>query len=212
MVRASYLHALGRIGSKEAVPGLVPLAEKGLWEQREPVLDALGLLGDSHEAAAVETLMRGEGARVKSECADSPDNSLCKNLPALTHRRAEVYKQRIAELKAGEKCGDKLDCWAQAMEDPNPGIRVRAALTLGRSGQANRLGGVLKHLSDSDREARLAVILAADWLTQNAEAAKTARASLPAMEAQLTQDEGKSDWVESSDNLKRLVAKLKRSN
>jgi HEAT repeat protein len=211
MVHSAYLRALGRIGSKEAAPALLSAASQGMWELRAPALDALGLLGDGKDAAALETLKGAEAARVKAECAESSDSTRCKNQEVLTKRRSEVYAQRLAQLKAADKCGEKAACWVEALEDAQPGVRTRAALTLGRSGNAEHLNALFKHLAESDQEARLAVLQAADWLTEShAEGLRLGRAALPALEKQLHDDEGKSDWVEASDNLKRLIAKLNR--
>jgi hypothetical protein len=71
----------------------------------------------------------------------------------------------------------------------------------------------VKRLADQNLGTRYAAITAADWLvTDNAEAFKTAKASLGQIEKQLEEEKGKTTFAKVNEDLRRLAVKLARTS
>ena len=90
-------------------------------------------------------------------------------------------------------------------------MRERAAYELGRSGNAGSIDELMKRLTDTNLDTRLAIIQGADWLIDDSpEALAQAKKSLPALEKQVADEKGKTEFVKVNEDLRRLLAKLRR--
>jgi HEAT repeat protein len=172
-------------------------------------LKGLSLLGD--EPAVFEALAAAESKLVKRECRDGEGDEGCDDLPKLTAQHQARIRGLARRAAAARECHGEQACWLKKLDDPDAGVRQRAALELGRSRQAAAVAPLLGHLSDPDPEARLAIIHAVGWLTHDLPAAReAAKAELPALARQLEADRGKSDWAAVGEDLRRLAVWLAR--
>jgi len=211
--REKYCWALARIGGRDAIPGLQKAAAVGLWPARQPAFAAMGLTGDERDKAALDKLKGEEAARTAKECGEEPGLPGCGNPKAA----AQKHQQEIADwgtaLDAARECSSDMGCWTKKLEDKQPQVRQRAALELGRSGQASAMPGLLKHLSDDNLEVRQAAIQAVDWLLDGSkDAQKQAQAELEKIDQQLEKERGSTELVKANEDLRRLSARLHRTN
>lgn len=209
--REKYCWALARIGGRDALPGLQKAAAVGLWPARQPAFAAIGLVGDERDKAALDKLKADEVARTTKECGEEPGLPGCGN----PQNVAAKHQQEIADwggaLDAARECSSDSACWTKKLEDKSPQVRQRAALELGRAGQASATPALLKHLSDDSLEVRQAVIQAVDWLLDTSkDAEKQALAELEKIDQQLESDRGKTELVKANEDLRRLSARLHR--
>ena len=207
--RLEYALALARIGGTEAVPRLTATASKGVWSAREESLKGLAMLGD--EPTVFEGLAQVEASRMKRECAEDDGAEGCDDVPRATARHVDRIRALALRAAAARECRGLAGCWVKKLDDPDAGVRERAALELGRSGQAAVVGALLGHLGEQHPEARVAVIQAVDWLTHDAAPAREeARKAVPAIAQQLEAERGKSDFQKVNEDLRRLEAWLSR--
>lgn len=209
--RQEYVRALVRIGSKEAVPALLKAAGEGSWDARDVALYGVSMLGDEKDIAALDKLAAAEPAATAAECKDNPDYAGCKDADALgkAHVAAiETYKLR---LNAAKECKADASCWIKMLDDANAGVKERAGFDLGRSGKAEAVEPLLKHLREKNLDARVAIIQGIDWLVfDSKEAAAKAAPFLADVDKQLAEEKGKTDFIKVNEDLKRLSALLHR--
>jgi HEAT repeat protein len=210
-VRAEYIRALVRIGDPAAIPALVKAAQADSWDAREPALEGIAMLGGEKDLPTLEKLATTEEATHAAYCKSNADDERCKDVAASAKKQSEAIQAYALRTKAAAECKSEHACWSKKLDDPDPGVRERAAFELGRSGDAQYTAVLVKRLSDQNLDARYAAITAADWLTDNAEAFKTAKASLAQIEKQLEEEKGKTQFVRVNEDLRRLAVKLNRS-
>lgn len=209
--RQEYIRALVNIGGREAIPGLVKAASKGSWDAREPALIGFTLLGDERELPAVEKMVKDEEALTTAECKDNEDYAGCKELPALVKKHTEAITKHAKRLEAGKQCKNDAACWVKKLDDPDSGVRERAGLEVGRSGDGQWVGALLAHLGEPDLNARFAIIQGTGWLVLDSKAAaQTAMGSLPAIEKQIADEKAKTEFVKVNEDLRRLAVRVKR--
>lgn len=209
--RIDYAWALARIGGRDALPALLKSAPAGIWNAREASVSAIGLLGDEREQAAVEKLAKEEPARTEADCEALPDYPGCRTPDQLGTKHAAMITAQGKRLAVAKECRADTACWAKKLGDPEPAVRSRAAVELGRAGKPEGMDALLKQLADADLDVRLATIQAVDWLIDDSpEARKLAAQALPAIDKQINDERGKTEFVKVNEDLKRLAAKLKR--
>jgi HEAT repeat protein len=211
-VRMEYIRALVRIGDPAAVPALVKAAQSGSWDAREAAVIGVAMLGGGNDAAMLERLAAGEEKIHGAYCKEDPYYGPCSDVPVSAKTQAEKIRSHSKRLAAAAACGKDLTCWVQKLDDADAGVRERAAFEVGRAADAKYTAELIKRLTDTNLDARYAIITAADWLVSDSpEAFTTARASLPQIEKQLSEEKNKTQFVKVNEDLKRLVVKLARA-
>ncbi len=208
--RQEYVRALARIGGREPIPLLLKLASKGPWEQRESALLGIAMLGADEELKLFARLAGSEEALTAAECKRS-DAAGCRRPADLAkqHRGSIQRLQRL--LEAAQQCRAEGSCWAKYLGDADERLRERAAYELGRSANAEMVEPLIAKLGEANLDVRLAMIESLDWLILDARgAAKKAASSLEAIERQLAQEQGRTEFVKVNEDLRRLAAQLRR--
>ncbi|HZH75961.1 MAG TPA: HEAT repeat domain-containing protein, partial [Archangium sp.] len=114
-------------------------------------------------------------------------------------------------LEAAQACGADAGCWAKKLEDADKGVVERAALEVGRGRSGAHVGALLARMTEKNANARQALIIGVEWLVEDTkEAATQARSALPALEKQLGEEKGSTDFAVVNEDLRRLVARLQR--
>jgi HEAT repeat protein len=210
--RAEYIRALVRIGSVEAVPALVKVASLGSYDAREPAVLGVAMLGDETHLATFDSLLQVEEKLTTAECKEYPEYGGCNDVVALVKKHQATLTGMRKRLDAAKDCKADVACWATKLNDSDAGVRERAAYELGRSGKAEYVDALTQKLTEKHLETRLAIIQAIDWLVHdNKEAATRAKNAIPALDKQLAEEKGKTEFVKVNEDLRRLAVKLKRS-
>ena len=209
MARMDYLRALAFAGGPDSAPAVASAAAKGPWELREPTLATLGLL--AADVTATEKVRKDERAKTAAECKQSPGDEGCQKVEDLTLARLKAVDAAELPIRAAEECKADMACWAKKLDENDVGVRRRAALELGKHGKGADVKALLSHLTEKELETRLYIIQAANFLVDHdAGAATAARDSLPALDKQLADERGKSEFSNVSEELHRLLARLLR--
>lgn len=213
-VRRELVWSLIRIGGRDALPKLVESAGKGGFEARLNSFRGLGMLGDEREAGAFEKALKEETKLLDAECKAVDDEAPeCKAKPDELKKRTDKISAYAKRLDAAKECKEDAACWVKKLDDADAGVRERAGYELGRSKNAAIIGDVMKHLREKDLDARLAIIQAADWLVHDSpEAKKTAQGMLPELEKQLADEKGKTDFIKTNEDLRRLRVKIAQAS
>jgi HEAT repeat protein len=209
--RNEYIRALVRIGSKDAVPALAKAGATGSWDARQPAIIGLSMLGDAKDIPTFEKLAKDEPALFAAECKEDPEYQECKEMTASVAKHVEAINSHLKRIEATKECNQDVACWAKKLDDPNGGVRERAAMEIGRSNNAEAITELTKRLTEKNLDTRLAIIQATDWLVHdNKDAAKKAQEILPSLEKQIADEKGKTEFVKVNEDLRRLFVKIKR--
>ncbi len=207
--RKEYVWSLARIGGKDAVSKLTETAGKGPWGAREESMRGVAMLGD--DANVFDKFAAAEQKLFEAECKEDPEFEDCKDLPgAVAKHKAKIltYKNRAV---AGAECKSDGACWSKHLDSKDEGTRERAAYEIGRSGNAALIEELMKRLPEKNLDTRLAIIQGADWLIDDSkDAMATARKGLPALEKQVADERGKTEFVKVNEDLRRLLTKIQR--
>jgi hypothetical protein len=173
-------------------------------------IDGLTMLGDGRELPVLERLAAAEPARTAAECRELEFEG-CEEPEALARKRAGVIARHGRRLEAAKACGGDAGCWVKRLADEDKGVVERAAMEVGRSRSAAHLGALLERLPEPHLNTRLALIHAVEWLLEDSrEATAQARSVLPSLEKQLEAEKGRTEFIKVNEDLRRLVARLRR--
>lgn len=207
--RKEYVWALARIGNKEALPKLVDSATKGEWYVREESMRGVAMLGE--DPAAFDKFAAQEEKLFTAECKENEGADGCADLPGSIKKHQEKVALLKNRVVAAAECKSDAACWAKKLDDKDDGTRERAAYEIGRSGKAELVTELMKRLRETNLDARLALIQGADWLADDSkEGLALAQKGLPDLEKQMADERGKTEFVKVNEDLKRLLAQLKR--
>ncbi|MEW5737875.1 MAG: HEAT repeat domain-containing protein [Myxococcota bacterium] len=207
--RHEYVWALARIGGKEAYGKLVESSGKGSWDAREQSMKGVAMVGD--DPSVFDKFAKDEQKLLEAECKEDPEYSECKDVAASVKKHVEKINTMKLRVTAAAECKGDAACWAKKLDDKDEGVRERAAYEVGRSGKAELVGELMKRLTEKNLDTRLAFIQGADWLVHDSKAAMAeAQKFLPALEKQLADEKGKTDFVKVNEDLRRLYVKVKR--
>lgn len=210
--RGEYCRALVKIGAKDQVPALVKAAGKGSWDARDGALIAVALLGEERDLAAYEKFKKDEEGLTRAECKEDDMVKGCKDPDSLVKQHLATLGAYQKALEAAKECKADGACWTKKLDDGSEWVRTRAAYELGRSGKADAAGALTKKLTDSNLESRLAVIQSLSWLIHDSkDAAAKAKEALPALEKQIAEEKGKTEFVKVNEDLRRLAVLMRRS-
>ena len=189
---------------------LVETAGKGSWLAREESMRGVAMLGD--DPAVFDKFVAAEQKLFEAECKEDPESSEdCKDVPAgLAKHKAKIltYKNRAT---AAAQCKADGACWVKQLDSKDEGTRERAAYEIGRSGNAALIDELMKRLPEKNLDTRLAIIQGADWLLDDSkDAMAQARKGLPALEKQVADERGKTEFVKVNEDLRRLLTKVQR--
>lgn len=210
--RAEYCRALVKIGAADQVPALVKAASKGSWDARVDAISAVSLLGGERDVPAFEKIAKDEEALTRAECKEDPEVRGCKDVDAQVKAHQETIAKFAPALKAAAECKAELSCWSKKLEDPSEQVRTRAAYELGRSAKSEAAGELTKRLTEKHLDTRLAIIQGVAWLVHDSkDAATKAKEVIPALEKQIADEKGKTEFAKVNEDLRRLLVLLKRS-
>jgi HEAT repeat protein len=215
--REEYVRALVRIGSRDALPDLIKSGSKGSWDARQEAIEGVAMLGDDREYPAFNKYAEEESKLFTAECKEDDQVKGCKSDGKdAVEKGVQDHVDKIAKwrkiLDAGKECKSDNACWAKKLSDGHEGVRARAAYELGRSKDPAMVTELMKHLTEENLETRLAIIQGIDWLVHDSkEAGKAAQAQLAALEKQIAEEKGKTQFIKVNEDLRRLAVKIKRS-
>jgi hypothetical protein len=170
------------------------------------------MLGGEKDLATFETLQKDEAATFAAECKEDPEYEDCKAMDASVKKHVEAIANHAKRIEAAKACKDDVKCWAGKLDDTNEGVRERAAMEVGRSNNGDVIGELTKRLTEKNLDTRLAIIQATDWLVHdNKAAAQKAQEIIPALEKQIADEKGKTEFVKVNEDLRRLFVKIKRA-
>jgi len=210
--REEYVRALVRIGGREAIPNLIKTGSKGSWDARQESMEGVAMLGDDRELNTFNKWLEDEEKLFTAECKDDDQVKGCSDVK----KGVQDHKDKIAKwrkiLEAAKDCKSEAPCWAKKLSDGHEGVRARAAYEVGRSKDPQLVGDLMKHLTEENLETRLAIIQAIDWLVHDSkDAAKTAQSQIAALDAQIAEEKGKTQFMKVNEDLRRLAVKIRRS-
>ncbi len=207
--RREYVWSLSRIGGKDAVAKLVETSGKGPWVARDESMRGVAMLGD--DPAVFDKFSAAEQKLFEAECKEDPEFDECKDVAASVKKHQDkiaAYKLRAA---AAAECKADAACWVKQLDSADHGVRERAAYELGRSGNVAAAAELMKRLPEPNLDTRLALIQGLDWLIDDSkDAMAEARKTLPALEKQVADEKGKTEFVKVNEDLRRLLVKLQR--
>jgi HEAT repeat protein len=193
--RDRYAEALARIGDASALAPLRAAAATGDLEAREGPLDALSLIGGEAE--------RGLVAGAARSCA--------AGCPAT---RKAALDGMVARLDAARACAGAVGCWAGRLADPDPAVRDRASLEVGRSGDAGMAAPLVEALvkpvqSDAELAARYHAVLGLDWLSRRAPVGAKGPELAAAIDKMVAADKGRTLTAAVNEDALRLAGRLR---
>jgi HEAT repeat protein len=207
--RREYVWSLSRIGSKDALPRLIETSGKGGWDARDQSMRGVAMLGA--DPGVFDKFLAAEEKLFAAECKEDPEWDECKDQAASLKKhkeRIEGYKLRAV---AAAECKGDAACWSKKLDDKDEGVRERAAYEIGRSNDARAIDALISRLTEKNLDTRLAIIQGADWLVHDSkDAMAQAQKALPAMEKQLADEKGKTEFIKTNEDLRRLYVKVKR--
>jgi HEAT repeat protein len=195
--RDRYAEALARIGDPSALVPLRAAASTGDLDLRDGPLDALSLLGGEAE----RPIVAGAASRCVSGCP-------------VTRRAA--LEGMVARLDAARGCAGAVTCWAGKLNDPSSSVRGRAALEVGRAGDAGQAGPLVEALvrpvqSDAELAARYHAVLGLDWLARRAPLGAKGPELAAAIDRMVAGDKGRTLTAGVNEDALRLAGRLRRA-
>jgi HEAT repeat protein len=205
--------ALVWIGDRSQARDLMKIAQQGGdLKLRLVVAKAAALFGEVALGKAVQAMAEREAKGGPSWCqkqlaglslvADDPKQA-CEMLVAQIGEMAQSFE-------AARTCVSNSPCWLSKLEEPAPAMRARAAYELGRIGAPEAVQPLVKAAFDDEVLVRRAATRALDWLA-SVEAAKPAlKAAAATLAAQLSAEQGKTQYFMVNEDVRRLQVKLSR--
>jgi len=222
-IRAVYAEALVSIGDRSALPHLVKCAQEGdpmdkTIHARKGCYVALSKLGDEKTLALWEKWEKEEPQLSTNACMkkmvwsnEAGKKAAEEHCKQLAEEVVKVIQENKPRLVAYGECREDVDCWIRKLKDPSKLVRERAAIELGRLGDPKAIGPLMATLRDPELEPRFAAIASTDWLVSNSkDALEAAKKGLPALDAQIAEEQGKVHFARVNEDLKRLAVKIRR--
>jgi HEAT repeat protein len=195
--RDRYAEALARIGDGSALAPLRAAAAAGDLDARGGPLDALSLIGGEAERPLVAAAARG-----------------CATGCPVTRKAA--LDGMVARLDAARACAGAVACWSGKLADPDAAVRDRAALEVGRAGDAAQAGALAEALvtpvqSDAELAARYHAVLGLDWLSRRAPLGAKGAELAGAIDKMVAGDKGRTLTAAVNEDALRLAGRLRRT-
>lgn len=231
LLRIEAQRAAGRIGLKDAVPGLRNRMDNVDVSQSEHALAALAQIGerkvldDVYNMATVAGFLKNctKQGNGEDECRFSQvqirkprilawsrlasDTSKLDAL--LAEEKDEGFKKWIGEqgerVKAAAECKSDFACWKGKLKDASARVRERAAYELAWMDTDEARDALLDALTDDDNEVRYAAIIGVGRRLP-----KDAQGVADRLEKQLEAEKGKTQYIRINEDLKRLEVRVRR--
>jgi HEAT repeat protein len=216
-LRAAYVRALVQLGDKAAVRKLLDCSGRGNWFARDACMLGVAMLGGGSEIKAFDGFAAVEGKLFMRECEEGIYGDVdCAQAKQenVEDRNKNISRYRKV-LQTISACSDNK-CVANALNDPEPLVRERAAYELGRRRAADSLWALFEAIKrpvkeEEELRPRFAAICAVDWIASSDPGAKSqAKAAVPALEQQVAEDSRKTMTMKIAEEVKRLAVKLGR--
>jgi HEAT repeat protein len=231
LLRIESQRAAGRLGLKDAVRGLKNRMDNVDVSQSEHALAALAQIGVRDVADDIYSMATSAGflknctkqGNGEDECRFSEvqirrPRVLAWSLLAsdagkldamLKDEKNADFKKLMtdvgARVQAGAECGTKLECWKGKLKDPSPRVRERAAYELAWMNNDQARDALFDALTDEDNEVRYAAIIGVGRRLP-----KDAQGVADRLQAQLTTEKGKTQYIRINEDLKRLEVRVRR--
>lgn len=230
LTRIEAQRAAGRIGMKDAVPGLKNRMDNVDISQSEHSLAALTQIGVKSVAEDIYNMSTSEGFVKNCTKQGNPEDQ-CK-FSEVQIRKPRVlaftrlssnwgqmekmineeknadFKKWMTEqgerVKAASECKD-MACWQGKLKDPSPRVRERAAYELAWMDTDAARDSLYDALIDDDNEVRYAAIIGVGRRLP-----KDAQGAADKLQKQLDNEKGKTQYIRINEDLKRLEVRVRR--
>ena len=195
--RDRYAEALALIGDGSALAPLRAAAGAGDLDLREGPLEALSLIGGEAERPLVAGAIKACG----SGCPVT---------------RKAAHDGMLARLDAAVACGGAVGCWAGKLGDASAAVRDRAALEVGRAGDATQAGALAEALvrpvqADAEVAARYHAVLGLDWLSRRSPLGAKGAELAGTLDKMVVGDKGRTLTAAVNEDALRLAGRLRRA-
>lgn len=217
-IREKYAYALALIGDTRQLPRLSAATSNGHWSARKSAITGLALLGSGAQKGTIEAIIAKESPdAIFKSCMAEPGAPMegeamktarCEKQKA---DRPKFLQEELGRLLAGEECKDQATCWVGKLSDENPRVRERAALELGKLGEASAVPALAKAASDDHLLARRAAFIALDLLSGKPEAKAELKKVVEPLKKQLVEEAGRAHTKVVNEDLRRVVWKLENA-
>ena len=204
--------ALVWMGDRGQARELLRKARGGNARLRILVAQSAALLGEPPLAKDLAALVTRESKASPQACmrqlaelalsSDDPQKA-CEILAAQFNDLAKPFD-------AARACGVEANCWLERLKDPDPEVRARAAYELGRAGAAEAAAALASAAGEEQIVVRSAAMRALDWLAAVPAARPALKGVAEMLSSQLAQEQGKSRYLKTNEDLRRLQVKLSR--
>jgi len=203
--------ALVWLGDRSQARELLRKAQGGAARLRLMVAQAAVLFGEPALAKDLAALAAREAKGSPQACMrqlaglslQADERQACELLAA-------QFNDLSKPLDAARACGTETPCWIGRLKDPDTEVRARAAYELGRAGAAEAAAALASAAGEEQVLVRTAATRALDWLAAVPAARPALKGVLDLLESQLAQDQGKSRYIKTNEELRRLHVKLSR--
>lgn len=230
LTRIESQRAAGRIGLKDAVPGLKNRMDNVDISQSEHALAALTQIGVKSVADDIYNMATSEGFVKNCTKQGNPEDQckfsevqirkprvlaytrLSSNWSQMEKMIGEEknadFKKWMTEqgerVKAASECKD-MGCWKGKLKDPSPRVRERAAYELAWTNTDEARDSLYDALVDDDNEVRYAAIIGVGRRLP-----KDAHGVADKLKKQIDNEKGKTQYIRINEDLKRLEVRVRR--
>jgi len=229
-LRIESQRAVGRMGLKDAVPGLKGRMDNVDISQSEHALAALTQIGVRDVANDIYAMATSDGFVKNCKGQGNPEDQCRFSEIQIRKPRVLAYtrlgsnwsqmesmikdeknadfKKWMTEqgerVKAASECKD-LGCWKGKLKDPSPRVRERAAYELAWMNSDEARDALYDALTDDDNEVRYAAIIGVGRRLP-----KDAQGVADKLQKQLDNEKGKTQYIRINEDLKRLEVRVRR--
>jgi HEAT repeat protein len=204
--------ALVWIGDRAQAKELMKKVQSGVLKLRLTVAQSAALFGEPALGKDILQLAQKESKGSPSVCM----RQLVElTMPGVEQKTAcDLLATQFGELsapfEAARVCAQDAPCWLPKLKDQDPVVRARAAYELGRSGAAEAVPGLVQACSEDQLLVREAATRALDWLSHVPAAKDALRQAAGQLAQQLSNEQGKMQYLKTNEDLRRVQVKLSR--
>jgi len=204
--------ALVWMGDRTQARELLRKAQSGNARLRILVAQSAALFGEPALAKDLAALVARESKGSPQACmrqlaeltlANDDPRQACAMLAA-------QFNDLSKPLDAARACGAEANCWLERLKDPDTEVRARAAYELGRAGAAEAAAALASAAGEEQVVVRSAATRALDWLAAVPAARPALKGIAEMLSSQLAQEQGRSRYLKTNEELRRLQVKLSR--
>jgi HEAT repeat protein len=197
-------YALGNMNASGSVSVLESITKDVDARTRKAATEALAMIGSKKSVPVLIAAAKTGDKAAKSAAVVAAtrlgDESTIAALNGLGDAETkEVVASNLPRLEAAKVCKADKACWADKLNDTDEKVRERAAYELGWLGAKTSIEGLIGAAEDKDSGVRMAAI---------ASIAKLGGANTETLSKIAETWSGKIEFAESTQELKRLIARL----